>query len=151
MDENPEVGLMAPKIGYPNGDIQHLNKRDPSFFNLFARRFLPRFMQKSSPIKKKMDHYIILDKGYETNYEVPYMSGCFMLFRREIFEQLNGFDEKFFMYLEDTDITRRAREISKCIYNSKASIIHHWERGSYKSWKLTWISIKSSFYYFRKW
>ena len=151
MELNPDVGLTSPKILNPDGSIQMLNKRDPSFFNLFARRFLPKSLQDWMPVKKRMDFYIMKDKGYESNYEVPYLSGCFMLFRTEIFKKLQGFDEKFFMYLEDADITRRSRLVCKCMYFSETSIIHHWERGSYNSWKLTWISIKSSFYYFWKW
>ena len=93
----------------------------------------------------------MMDIGYETNYEVPYMSGCFMLFSSSIFEQLQGFDENFFMYMEDADISRRASALCKCLYFSEVTIVHHWERGSYKQLKLTWISIKSTFYYFRKW
>ena len=151
MDSHPEIGLMVPKITYPNGDLQPLNKQDPSFFDLFFRRFLPTFIQNWSPIKKKMQKYIMMDKGYEKSYEVPYMSGCFMLFRRSVYEEIGGFDENFFMYLEDADITRKARSVSKCLYFSEATIIHHWERGSHKQLKLTWISIKSSFYYFCKW
>ena len=133
MDTNPDIGLMVPKILNPDKSIQLLNKRPPSFFNLFARRFLPGFIQRWQPILTKMDHYIMLDKGYDSSYEVPYMSGCFMLFRTDTLKELNGFDERFFMYLEDADITRRAAEISKCLYYSEASIIHHWSRGSHKA------------------
>ena len=151
MDQNKDIGLLSPKILFPDGRMQYLNKRNPTFFNLFARRFFPAFFKKCTPIKKKMDYYIMLDKGYNCNYEVPYLSGCFMLFRAKAFKKINGFDEGFFMYLEDADITRRAGQISKCFYFCDASIIHYWQKGSYKSWKLTWISIKSSFYYFNKW
>lgn len=151
MDTHHEVGLLVPKILNPDGSLQMLNKRQPSVFNLFARRFLPKFVQNFPKIQKKMENYVMMDKGYESSYEVPYMSGCFMLFRREVFEKINGFDESFFMYLEDADITRRASEISKCVYFHEKSITHHWSRGSHKSLKLTWISVKSSFTYFNKW
>ena len=151
MEINPDISLMVPKILNPDTTIQMLNKRPPSLFNLFVRRFLPKFMQHWSPIKNKMDDYIMLDKGYDSNYEVPYMSGCFMLFRKSTLAKINGFDERFFMYMEDADITRRASNIGKCTYFSEVSIIHHWSRASHKSIKLTWISIKSSFKYFNKW
>ena len=41
-----------------------------------------------------------MDYGYDKSYEVPYMSGCFMLFRKNILDKIGGFDENFFMYLE---------------------------------------------------
>ena len=151
MNKCKDVGLCVPKIFNEDGSVQMLNKRDPDFFNLFARRFLPAFLQKISWIKKKMDHYIMMDKGYDKAYEVPYMSGCFMLFRSEIFEKVKGFDEDFFMYLEDADISRRCRAISKCMFYPDSTIIHKWSRASHKSLKLTWISIKSSIVYFKKW
>ncbi|MCM8536368.1 MAG: glycosyltransferase family 2 protein [Lentisphaeraceae bacterium] len=151
MNEHQDIVLMVPKILNPDGSIQMLNKRPPSFFNLFARRFLPKILQRWSLIKKKMDSYIMLDKGYTSSYEVPYLSGSFMLFRRTALEKIEGFDERFFMYLEDADITRRAAKVGKCLYFSEASIIHHWSRASHKSLKLTLVSIKSSFKYFNKW
>jgi GT2 family glycosyltransferase len=151
MNDHEEVGLSVPKIFNEDGSVQMLNKRDPSVFNQFARRFLPRFLKDFPWIKKKMDHYIMLDKGYDQSYEVPYMSGCFMLFRTSIFRELKGFDEDFFMYMEDADITRRCRAISKCLFLPQAKIVHKWSRASHKSLKLTWVSIKSSCLYFKKW
>ena len=151
LDQNQDIGLLCPKILNTDGSIQMLNKRQPSVFNLFARRFIPASIQNWSPLRKKMDYYIMLDKGYNSNYEVPYLSGCFMLFKKKLYEELNGFDERFFMYLEDADITKRAGKNHKCIFYSETSIIHHWNRGSHKSLKLTWISVVSSFKYFRKW
>ena len=151
MDSAEDVVLTVPKIFNEDGSVQMLNKRQPCAFNQFARRFLPKFVQNLSPIRAKMDHYIMLDKGYDQSYEVPYMSGCFMLFRSEVLEKLKGFDEDFFMYMEDADISRRASELGRCVFYPQASIVHKWGRGSHKSLKLTWISIKSSLLYFKKW
>ena len=151
LDTNKDVGLICPKILNPDGTIQYLCKRRPTFFDLFARRFLPSFIKKLSFIKNRMDYYIMMDKGYDNQFEVPYLSGCFMLFRNKILQDLKGFDDNFFMYLEDADITYRTSKISKAVYYPKATITHQWARGSHRSLKLTWITIQSSFYYFKKW
>jgi GT2 family glycosyltransferase len=152
MDEHPEIGIISPKILNEDGSIQYLNKRLPTVFDLFARRFLPSFIQNISFIKKRMDYYIMLDKGYKEIQEVPYITGCFMLFRKSVLDKVEGFDENFFMYLEDTDITRRVNQAGfKSVYYPYASVTHKWARGSHHSIKLTWINIKSAIYYFNKW
>lgn len=152
MDENPEVGLISPKVFNEDGSIQYLNKRLPTVFDLFARRFLPSLVQQISFIKRRMDYYIMLDKGYDEIQEVPYITGCFMLFRKSVLDKVGGFDENFFLYLEEADITRRVNHIGfKSVYYPYASVTHKWARGAHKSIKLTWINIKSAVYYFNKW
>jgi GT2 family glycosyltransferase len=54
------------------------------------------------------------------------------------------------MYLEDTDLSRRINEYYKTIYYPEVSIIHHFEKGSYKSFKLLKYHILSAFNYFGK-
>ena len=146
-----DIALIVPKILNTDGTIQHLNKRNPTFFNLFARRSLPGFIQAIPAIKRRMDFYIMLDKGYDNPCELSYCSGCFMLFPQAVFKQLNGFDDGFFLYLEDADISRRAAQIGRVLFFPDAVITHYWNKGSYKKVFLTWISIKSFFYYSRKW
>ncbi len=152
MEQFPEVGLISPKILNEDGSIQYLNKRLPTVSDLFARRFLPTFIQRITIIKKRMDHYIMLGEGYEDIRDIPYITGCFMLFRTSVLKKLGGFDEKFFMYLEEADITRRVNQAGyKSIYYPYATVTHKWARGSHNSLKLTYITIKSAFYYFNKW
>ena len=152
MDEHTEIGLISPEILNEDGSIQFLNKRLPTVFDLFARRFLPSFIQNISSIKNRMNYYIMLDKGYDDIQEVPYITGCFMLFRKSVLDKVGGFDEKFFIYLEEADITMRVNQMGcKSVYYPYASVTHKWERGSHKSLKLTWINIKSAIYYFNKW
>lgn len=147
----PDIGLLAPKVTFPDGTLQPLNKRLPSVFDLFARRFLPASLQQLSWVKRRMDRYAMLDVGYESATEVPFISGCFMLFRKSVLDRVGGFDEGYFMYLEDCDITRRTAEYARCVYYPQATIIHHWARGSHRSLKLMGVMIRSMIYYFRHW
>lgn len=149
MEQNKDVGMVTPKILYSNGETQYLCKQNPTVFDLFVRRFIPEIIK--SLFKKRNDWYEMRDTGYDKIFTVPYATGCFMFFRSSVLKKIKGFDENFFMYLEDADITRRANEISKCVFYPHASVEHLWARGSHKSLKLTWINIKSAFYYFNKW
>lgn len=149
LSKHQNVGAVIPKVQFPDGTIQPLNKRNPTVFNLFARRFLPKSMQ--SRFQKKMDHYMMLDVGYDHSYPLEFMSGCFMLIRKSTLDEVDGFDERFFLYMEDADLTRRINQISQAYYCPDATITHHWARGSHKQLKLTWIMIQSTYRYFQKW
>jgi len=151
LDDNPNVGLITPKVLNPDGTQQYLNKRNPSVFDMLARRFLPGFVQRFGWIRRRMERYVMRDRGYDRVVSVPYMTGCFMLFRTETLRQVGLFDERFFLYLEDADITRRVRKLAQAVYYPHASITHQWSRGSHRSWRLTWVTIQSALRYFNKW
>jgi len=151
MDNHSDVGLISPRILNPDGSTQHLNKRLPTVLDLFLRRFSPVVIQNLAPVRRRMDHYIMMDSGYDQSYIVPYMSGCFMLFRRSILTRIGGFDDRFFMYLEDADITHRINRISKAVYFPDATITHYWSRGGHHSVKLAWVTIQSACRFFNKW
>jgi GT2 family glycosyltransferase len=82
--------------------------------------------------------------------EVPNLSGCFMLLRVEVLKIVGLFDEQFFMYLEDTDLSRRINMQFQTIYYPQVSIVHQYEKGSYKSLKLLKYHVVSAFRYFNK-
>jgi GT2 family glycosyltransferase len=149
MEENSDIGLVSPKIIFPDGTIQHLCKRSPCLFDLCVRRFTPGFIQ--DLFKKRIDYFEMRETGYNKIMDVSYLSGSFMLFKRSILEEIGGFDENFYMYAEDADITQRAAEISRAVFYPYTSVIHLWERGSHKNIKLLFISLVSTAKYFNKW
>ncbi len=151
MENAPDIGLATPKMLNVNGTLQALNKRDPNVFDLYVRRFVPKPLQAISFIHRHMEHYVMMDFGYEQSYEVPFASGCCMLFRRSIWDEIGGFDERFFMYFEDADISRRARAAAKVQYCPQATITHLWARSSHTNWQPTIAALKSAYRYFQKW
>jgi len=151
LDRHPEVGLMTPRILNPDGTQQYLNKRNPTVFDLAARRFLPGWLRRRTAIRRRMEHYVMRDCGYDGIVDVPYLSGCCMLFRTETLRRVGPFDERFFLYLEDADITRRVQQMARAVYFPFARVTHKWSRGSHRNWKLTWVTIQSAVTYFRKW
>ena len=144
---DPSIGLLMPKIVYPNGDTQHLCKLIPSPKDLILRRFIP-----SDTIKKKLENrYELRFFSYNEEAEIPILSGCFMMIRTSVLKTVGGFDERYFMYLEDVDLCRRISDISRLVYYPKVSIVHNYEKGSYKNKKLLIYHVKSAIKYFNKW
>ena len=74
-----------------------------------------------------------------------------MFCRVDKLNQVNWFDNRFFMYLEDADLTRKLSLVSKCIHYPKVEIMHVWEKGSHKNLKLKFVAIKSFIKYSIKW
>jgi len=147
---NSDVGLLVPKIVFPDGSLQPLNKRAPTLLDMLLR-FLSSKLDFIGAVRKRLAYYEMKDVGYEAKVEVPYASGCFMMFRRKDFERIGGFDESFFMYLEDADITRRIAEVARVLYFPDSFVVHNWSRGSYKSMRLFLIMLHSIGVYFNKW
>jgi len=150
METNSDYGHIMPKILYANGSTQFLCKTNPTPLDLFLRRFAPIFIKNF--FHKRMVKFEYLDHNYdEPIYNIPYLSGCFMFFRTELFKKVGFFDERIFMYIEDADITRRFLKVSNNIYFPNAKIFHHFEKGSYKSFRLMLYSIHGAIIYFNKW
>ena len=147
MHARPEIGLAMPKILFPNGELQYLCKLLPTPIDLIGRRFfsfLPWF-------RKRNDHYELRSYDYSSTMEVPFLSGSFMLVRRQALEEVGCFDERFFLYLEDVDLCRRIGGKYKTAYCPQAQVYHTYSRASYKKISLLYQHIRSAILYFNKW
>lgn len=145
MNDNKEVGMLSPLIVNPELTVQYLCKINPTVFDMLIRRISPKLFS------KRQNKYVMKNTNYNKVMNIEYASGCFMFFRSDVFKRINGFDDKFFMYLEDADITRRVNEISKAIFFPEARVIHAWERGNHFNFKLGLVTVQSMITYFRKW
>jgi GT2 family glycosyltransferase len=144
--QHPEVGSLMPRVTYPDGQIQRLCKLLPTPLDVFGRRFLPaQWMQ------RRNQTYEMHASGYDRIMNVPYLSGCFMLLRTQAVQQARLFDERFFMYPEDMDLTRRIHRDYLTVFFPHATIIHNHEKASYKSLKMLWIHMVNMCRYFNKW
>ena len=146
MENNPDIGLVMPKMLYPDGSIQHLCKLLPTPWNLIRRRFLPEKI-----FSKQNSFYELRFTGYDKIMDVPYLSGCFMFIRTDVLSHVGLFDERFFMYLEDVDISRRIYKYYRTVYYPEVSVFHEYEKGSYGSSRLLLYHLWSAIRYFNKW
>jgi hypothetical protein len=110
LELNESVGLVMPRVVYPNGSPQNLCKRLPTPFDILARRLFPGFLQHL--FRRRMSNFELRDMDLSKVLSVPYLSGCFMLLRRKALLEAGPFDERFFMYFEDLDLIIRARRLS---------------------------------------
>ena len=146
MNNNPEIGLLMPNILYPNGEIQYLCKLIPTPFDLIVRRFLPK-----SWTKKHTEKFELRESGYNQVMDVPYLSGCFMFLRTEALKQVGLFDERFFMYPEDIDLTRRIHRQFRTVFYPDVSVTHYHAQSSYTSKRMLFIHMFNMIKYFNKW
>lgn len=148
MEANARVGLLMPKVLYPDGSLQPVCKLLPSPVTLFSRRFL-KF---NSNLLNKMNHWYEMHfTGYNTVMDVPFLSGCFMFLRMESIQEVGLFDESIFLYTEDTDLTRRIHKHYRTVFYPEATIYHHNQRASYKNFVIMIHHTLSAIRYFNKW
>lgn len=144
MDDHEDVDLLSPKILNVDGTIQKLYKYNPTVLDL-----LIRFI--SSNVLKKRQAWYVHDGNYEEIGPIDHASGAFMFFRTSSFVSIGGFDERYFMYMEDADITRKVNSVGKAIFYPDAYVTHEWQRDSHKNIKGMMMMIFSMSKYFNKW
>lgn len=146
MDERPDVGLVMPEVQNLSGERQYLCKLLPTPVDLFFRRFLP-----SGFFVRSRQRFELRFSDYNKEMNVPFLSGCFMFLRTDALRKTGIFDERFFMYGEDIDLSRRIHRQYKTMYYPHVKIIHVHEAASYKNTKMLIIHIKNMVKYFNKW
>ena len=149
MGAMPQVGLLMPRVLYPDGSTQYLCKLLPTPLDLVLRRFAGAPLR--SLFYKRMTRYDMKQFNYSQPAYVPILSGCFMLIRRSVLESIGGFDERFFLYMEDTDLCRRVGDMARLLFWPRTTVIHSHAQGSYKSLMLLLLHLRAAIVYFNKW
>jgi GT2 family glycosyltransferase len=146
MDNDSTIAQVMPKVLSPDGNVQYLCKLIPTPIDLLLKRFLPKKISEKNAVR-----YQLKFTNYDKEVNVPYLSGCFMFFRISALKSIGLFDETFFMYPEDIDITRRMHRMFKTIYYPEVSIVHAHSSESYKNLKMFVIHVVNIVKYFNKW
>lgn len=145
LDTHSDVGMVIPNIIGENGERQSVYREDVTICDMFIRMFC------SKHFKKRQFKHTLQYKNYAKPFDVPFGQGSFLVIRTNIFKRLKGFDENYFMYMEDADLCRRVRNVSRFMYVPYTTVIHKWEQASHKNLKLFNTHIKSMIRYFKKW
>lgn len=145
LEKNLDYGLLSPLIKYPNGETQHLLKKESTVFDM-ALRFigLPIF-------KKRQESFKSLPDGYNHTHDAENVPGSFMVFRTTVFKKVNGFDESYFLYMEDSDVTKAVNQVSKTVFLQNTVVYHEWQRENRKSVRGILTMLHSMGIYFNKW
>lgn len=145
MNQNSNVGLLSPLILNDDGSVQHLFRNRPTVVDA-AIRFAGK-----NVLRKRQEKFINLASGYNQILPIENASGSFMLVRTNIFKKVKGFDERYFMYYEDSDLTRKINEISSAMFVPIASVTHSWERANGSNVRYMLIMLNSLYKYMHKW
>ena len=143
--EDESIGMCVPRLVDEEGNLLAVYRRDLTVWDMFIRMFL------KGAFKKRQAYHTMQDADYTKPFDVPFAQGSFLLVRTDLFKQLGGFDERFFLYMEDADLCKRVNQVSRLCYCPDATVIHKWEKGSHKSGKLFKLHVKSMISYFCKW
>ena len=145
MDDNLDVGMCIPNITNEEGERQLVYRKELTIFDMFIRMFCKQLFP------GRIRNHTLQNKDYTKEFPVPFGQGSFLIIRTALFKALNGFDDHFFMYLEDADLCKRVNQVSKLMYFPGATVIHKWKMGSHNSKKLFKYHVNSMKYYFKKW
>ncbi len=116
---HPKAGMIAPHVVNPDGSLQHNTFRFPTLQMAFYG-FFERLAPLDSPQNGRY-----LPEEYSRVREVEHILGAALLFRRELYDQLPGMDEKFGIYFEETDWCYRARRAGwQLLYTPEATLTH---------------------------
>ncbi|MBM4467019.1 MAG: glycosyltransferase family 2 protein, partial [Chloroflexi bacterium] len=149
MDEHPQVGALGPQLLNPNGSIQSSRRRFPTMTTAFLESTI---LQQRFPDNAVLRRYYILDHPDDEIQEVDWVTGACLLARRKTVEEVGLLDEGFFMYSEELDWCRRAKERGwKVVYLPTARVIHHGAQSSEQVKSFQHIQFqRSKIRYFRK-
>ena len=148
LEKDENLSMIAPKVRFPNGLHQYSCRRYPLVSELFVRRF---FLLKRL-FKFTISKGTYRDKNLNKPFFAEYITGCFHLYKTNDFLVLNGFDERYFLYMEDVDICKKIDKLGKKkLYFPQEEITHVLKQGSSKSLKLFIIHTSSAIKYFLKW
>jgi GT2 family glycosyltransferase len=148
LETDKEIAMIAPKVLFPDGKYQHSCRRYPSVYELLARRFA---------LLKPLFNSVIFkgtykDKNLNKPFFAEYITGCFHLYKTTDFFNLKGFDERYFLYMEDVDICKKIDNLGKKkLYYPEEEIVHVLKQGSSKKINLFFRHSSSAIKYFLKW
>lgn len=113
IQSDPTLGVVGFHLRNPDGSRQLSTGPIPTLAGTLMRLALPRHTRKYSA------------QGSTGPEPAEWVTGCCLLVRRECFEQLGGFDERFFLYYEDVDLCQRARELGWSVwYDPTLAVVH---------------------------
>lgn len=143
LDQNQDVGVLGPRCTYEDGTSHVSFHRNWGMLHVIAWRILPyRF------VRRLYDRF----SRYESQ-DVLFVSGACLLIRRQIFEEIGGYDSEYFLTVEDAiDLCIRAQETgSRIVFFSNAQVVHYTGRSAAQTpYLVVWQGIRGTIYHFLK-
>ena len=128
LDNNPDIGVLTVRVEFSNGDLDPACHRGfPTLWRSFCYYTKLESVFRSTPMLNRIfGGYHLVNQDLKSIHEVDSPSGAFYLTRKKIVDQIGGFDEQFFMYGEDLDLSYRIKKSGfKIIFYPDQKVIHH--------------------------
>ncbi len=149
LHQQPTVVLVAPRARGSQGDIEYLCKRYPSVAVLAARAL--GFAWLRQLFSKALARYELREQATVTEpMTVSLASGCCMLVRRTALRAVGGFDEGYFLYFEDFDLSIRLRPWGQLVLLPTMGIVHHGGYAARKGWAHVRLFLRSGLRFFSR-
>ena len=146
MRGRPDAGMMVPRVRYPDGTLQQVARLLPAPIDLLIHR-APQI-----PIWKRRAKRTTLCAEQDSELrQAPFFHGCFLMLRPAALADVGLFDERYFLYLEDADLSRRIHARWATLYNPSVEIYHAHAAASRKSLRMMLVHARSAARYFSKW
>ncbi|MDW8318684.1 MAG: glycosyltransferase family 2 protein [Anaerolineae bacterium] len=121
---HPQVGIVGPQLRYADGSVQSSRRRFPTPATFFLEATV---LQRWWPQNRVLSRYYVLDRPDDAVSQVDWVVGAAMLVRRQVLDQIGGFDEGFFMYSEELDLCRRAVAAGWQVVYLPTAVVTHFE------------------------
>lgn len=149
LENDISVALISPFSRGGDGQQEFLCKRYPSVLVLTLRAFAPGLGRRLFPTQ--LARYEMSDVCNDSQeLSVPLASGCFMLVRGQLLRDSGGFDEGYFLYFEDFDLSLRLASFGKLLYLPSVRIVHHGGYAASKGWRHLKMFASSGLRFFRQ-
>ena len=149
MEEHPNIAVLTPRVLNTDGSEQFLPKK-----RITVHYLLGGLLENlGGPFRRWRQEFTLADVEVRLPIPVEFATGCFLLIRTEIFRELGGFDPRFFLYQEDSDLSRRVLEEGKgsIVYHPDMTVTHAWARENTRTSRGRMRQIRSAIKYFAKW
>ena len=120
-------------------------------FHPFRKMAVGMLSRMDLPFKKWRDEYTLRNENISEPIHVEFATGCFMMIRTHTLYQMKGFDPRYFLYQEDSDITLKALNYGHVVYHPDMHVTHAWSRADAKSLRLRLVHVYSTLQFFWKW
>lgn len=146
---NDACAMITPIATATDGSPLYLVKETPAISTLALRGFAPLLVQ--NRFRNRLVAYERRNEGWDTALaDVRFASGCFMLIRRTAFDLASGFDETFFLYFEDFDLSYRISQAALIERRPECRIVHNGGGAAAKGIGHIWLFAKSALRFFNK-
>lgn len=133
LKENPEYGIIGPKLIYPDGSLQARVRNLPTAGRAFQEYIL-----------QKKGAYDFYQPNCKTLCEVESVTGACIIIKKELFLKVGGFNEKYFLYFEDLELCKEVRYLGYKVGFLSEVIVEHAEGKSGVTQKVKMLSHDSA-------